>query len=396
MMKLRPIPDEGELPDGVYLGLPFERYLAQKALGSSDVADLWLKREGWWWRSPNNPFARKLDTKATVFGSAAHCAFFEGPGPFAERFAVAPDKRAFPDLLETSDEILSALEAGGHQLPPKRASKADVVEYASVYLPSRHIWDAIMANFTKRAGKKGILTAEEKFHLDVMLEAAMADPDMAAMVAADGEGVPLTEVSVFLTLADGLRLRFRFDTLLPTINGDLKTIDNFREEDLAFAIGKQIGEGALDVQAAMSFMVRRYVYAFVDAGRVYGGTQEEVDWLARFPKEAPLDAGERPGWAWRWLFYQKPSDLGRAPVIFPVTMDFGGAAHVDGWRKVLTALAFYRRQRDTVGLDKPWTRVAPAHVLDDAGGGSSTIAIPHWYARPQRVEGEDEGLTWRT
>lgn len=392
-MKVKPHPARDPLPDGVYLGLSEERYFLQDALGSSDFAALWLKEEGWWWQSPHNPFGQKTFTKATAFGSAAHVVFLEGQAAFDARFFVEPDRRHFPDMLVTYDDIISALEAGGHQLPPKKATKADVVDYAKVYLPGRYIWDDILGRAQRQAGSRTIITAEEKFHLDVMLEAAMADPDMRAVVAAD-DGVPLTEVSVFLTLGDGLRLRFRFDTLLPTLNADLKTIDNFREKDLAFAIGAQIGAGAMDVQAAMSFMVRRYAYAFIEAGRVYGGTQDQVDWLARFPKDAPLDAGDRPGWAWRWLFYQKPDNSGRAPVIMPVSMEFGSLAHRDGWRKVLTALAFYRHQRDTVGLETPWTRVAPLHFMDEARG--SRVAIPPWAKQPMQVDGEEEGLTWKT
>lgn len=391
-MKVRPIPDTAILPDGVYLGLPEERYFFQDALGSTDFGKLWSAREGWWWQSKHNSFAQRQTNKATAFGSASHVLFLEGREPFKERFFVEPDRRHFPDLLVTMDDIVSALEAGGHQLPPRRASKPDVVEFAKVYLPNRYIWDDILAKALRQAGKRTVLSAEDAFHLEVMLEAAMADPDMRAVVAAD-DGVPLTEVSVFLTLADGLRLRFRFDTLLPTLNADLKTIDNFREKDLAHAVGKQIGDSALDVQAAMSFMVRRYAYAHILAGNVYGGTKDQVKWLARFPKEAPLDGGDKPGWSWRWLFYQKPDNSGRAPVIMPVTMEFGSLAHLDGWRKLLHALAFYRQQVATVGLDKPWTRVAPLHYMDDVK--NNRVAIPHWVEQPMRVDGEEEGLTWK-
>lgn len=392
-MKLRPIPESGPLPDGVYLGLSEERYFEQDALGSTDMAALWLKKEGWWWQSKHNTFRERGYTKATAFGSAAHVVFLEGQEAFKARFFVEPDRRNFPDLLVTTDDILSALESGGHTLPPKRASKQDVVDYAKVYLSGRYIWDDILARARRAAGERTTLSAEEAFHLEVMLDAAMADPDMRAVVAAD-DGVPLTEVSVFLTLADGLRLRFRFDTILPMLNADLKTIDNFRERDLAYAVSAQIGSSALDVQAAMSFMVRRYAYAHIEAGNVYGGTQDQVDWLARFPKEAPLDGGDRPGWSWRWLFYQKPDNSGRAPVIMPVSMEFGSFAHRDGWRKVLHALAFYRHQRDTVGLETPWTRVAPLHFMDDVK--SNRVSLPPWVEQPMQVAGEEEGLTWKS
>lgn len=404
-----PYRDEDQLPDGVYLGLSEARYFAQRALGSSDLADLWLLKEGWWWKSRWNPWWKPMDTKAKAFGSAAHCLLLEGVAAFEARYAVEPDPRHFPDLLVTWDDLLSALVAADVPGASSRLKKKDLVDLAKVYLTGRHVWDDIKARFERKAGTRTIVSAQDRWELDVMLDAAMADDDMRAVVTADG-GVRLTEVSVFWTLADGTRLRFRFDSLLPALNADLKTLGNARGT-LDDAVGKRLGEGALDIQAALSFEARRAMYDHIRQGRAhwspdsdfsldpadprYAATmlaQRQMDWLFRFPKEAPLDLGDKPGWAWVWMFFQKAEATGVAPTIFPVWLKFGGKEHADGLAKALHALDFYRQQVATVGLEKPWTRVAPMHHLDTSA--ARQVRIPHWYEQPIAHPAASALLDW--
>lgn len=382
------------LPDGVYVGLPEELYFLQFALGSTDLAGLWLRKEGWWWKSKHNPHLPKARTsKERVFGSAAHALLLEGEEAFAERFAVKPDPRAFPELLETQDDIVSALRETEAPKGYERMKKSDQVELAKVYLPGRHIWDVIDGRFLRACKDREAITAEERWQLSVMQEAAQADPDMAAVMAASG-GVRLTELSVFWTEADGTRLRFRFDSLLPPVNADLKTLGNVGDRTLVQAAGKAISDRALDVQAAMSFWARRRAYAFIGARQVWGGSESQRQWLARFPAEAPLDLGARPGWSWVWMFYEKAdSNVGRAPAIFPVHMKFGGLRHRDGWRKVVHALDLYRHKVATVGLSKPWTRTERMHAMD--AGPLPEIPLPPWAEQPMGVDGEEAAMSWR-
>lgn len=399
-----------QLPDGVYVALPEKRYFQQRALGSTDLARLWLYREGWWWMSRWNPWFADLPTKAKAFGSAAHCLLLEGPEAFNARYATEPDRRLYPDLLVSKDDLISALRPtsapGRHQY----AKIGDLAELAKVYLPDRHVWESIMDRFRRTAGDRPVVSAQDRWELEVMLEAALADPDMRSVVTADG-GVRLTELSVFWTLPDGIRMRFRFDSLLPAANADLKTLGNFRDRVLADAVGRAIGESALDVQAAWSFEARRQVYAHIEAGRIYVTPPEadampvlatarprllhdQVAWLRRFPAEAPLDLGdEGPGWFWIWMFFQKADAGGRAPVIFPLTMTFGSLEHRDGFRKAMGGLDFYRAKVAEVGLDKPWTQVAPLHRF--SGTAARRVSIPHWFEQPSPAAAEEEAMRWR-
>jgi len=402
-MKLRPTPERGLLPDGVYLGLPEPRYFDQPLLGSSDLSLLWRKREGWWWKSRHNPHYVEEKNPARNFGSALHTRFLEGPEAFAERFAVLPSPKQYPDLIRTIPDLVSALYAAEAPGVNPRARKKDLLELAKVYLPDRHIWDVILERFGKKAGGRILLEAEEAWQIDIMLEAALADPDMNAVVTASG-GVRLTELSVIWTLPSGTRMRFRFDSMLPTVNADLKTIDAYRDSDtLADAIGRRIGNDALDIQAALSFVARKAAYIAIREGRVYATdptayqAQEQAAWLARFPREAPLDTGDpgRPGWAWFWMFYQKADKAGRAPTIMPVRMAYGGLRHRDGYRKAVHALTFYERTVAERGLEKPWTRVEPIHHVDEgAAAPDREIRLPIWNEQPMAVAGEESELKW--
>lgn len=387
-----PIP---ALRDGVYLGLPEGLYFGQDALGSTDLADLWLYREGWWWKSPHNPWRKADDsTRETLFGSAAHTLLLEGEAAFAERWAVEPDPRHFPNLLVTVEDLVSALTTvGAPGNPSPRMGKKNLVELARVYLPDRHVWDAIVERFNRANREREKITAYEAWVLRVMLEAALEDPNMR-VVATGAGGVHLAEVSIFWTLPDGVRLRFRFDSLLPSLNADLKTLGNPRDRDLGMATGRRIGDAALDVQAAMSFVARQQLYRFVDVGAVVGGTGEQRAWLKRFPEEAPLDLGERPGWGWLWMFYVKADENGRAPTIVPVTMDFGSLEHRDGYRRAMHGLEFFRAQVAKVGLAKPWTRVEPVHTLN-AAAKERRVQIPSWVELPMSVADEERAMTWR-
>ena len=402
----RDIPAEGQLPDGVYIGLSEDRYFEQDAIGSSDLAYLWDDdtADGWWWRSRHNPYWTRKASEPQDFGSALHAMVLEGRAAFEARYHIAPNPRDFPDLLVTQPQLYSALrEAGAPGIKPKMP-KADMVELAKVYLQGRHIWDDIQARAERRAKGRTVLQSEAAWQLGVMLETAMADPDMRAVATAEG-GIRLTEVSVFWTLPSGTRLRFRFDSLLPAANCDLKSIDNYRPGDrLADAIGKAIGQRSLDLQAALSFTARRRAYAFIEQGLIFTNPepaagapdpQEAAHWLARFPAEAPLDLDGKPGWRWLWMFFQKPDLAGRAPTIVPVWMHFGSLEHRDGYRKAALGVANYERRVQERGLDKPWATTLPAHLLDAAAGPEGQITIPSWVKRPGAVADEEQELTWR-
>lgn len=395
------------LPDGVYIGLPDHIYFQQGALGSSDLKYLWDDKtaDGWWWRSPNNPYYVRPKRNALEFGSALHCLALEGEEAYQARYYVMPSKAQFTDLIETVEDLKSALKASDAPPSVMKGKKSDLVEAVKTYAPHRHIWDDIVAKAERKANGKMVLPADIDHQVRVMVGAGMKNELARGMFTAEG-GVRVTELSVFWTTASGTRLRFRFDSLLPQANTDLKSIDAWRPgESLEEAAGKAIGNNHLDIQAALSFTARRAMYGFINAGDVHiwpeqqpGATDPEKvkAWLQRFPGEAPLDAGNHPGWNWLWLFFQKPTMDGRAPTLLPVWMRFGGLDHADGIAKAMLGIANYEDRVRRFGLSEPWACALDPHHLDAAHPDTAQqIQIPSWIPRPPAVQGAESELNWK-
>lgn len=406
-MKLKPIPPEEQLPDGVYIGLSDTRYFQQQCLGSSDLSLLWDEQtaDGWWWRSPNNPHYRRKPKDALDFGSALHCLGLEGREAYEARYAVAPNPLAFKDLLVSVTDIKSALYANPDAPSmPSRSTKKDLIEAAKIYLPGRPIWDVIEEKAKKAAGSRTVISAEMAYQIEIMVAAGLRNPIMNAVFTAEG-GVRVTELSVFWTLPTGTRMRFRFDSLLPAANCDLKSIESWRKgEALPDAAGKAIGERSLDLQAALSFTARRKMYEFITAGKVWGNLDPQpgatdpyqiADWLQLFPSRAPLRLPDDTcGWRWLWAFFQKPTMDGRAPTILPVWMEYGSLDHRDGYRKAATGVANYEDRVRRFGLSEPWTTSIEPHHMSPAVASELQVRVPSWIKQPTAVADEETELTW--
>lgn len=397
------------MQDGVYLGLPHEDYLAvPDRLGSTDFVRLFSRGPGWWWSSRHNPHYVPKTTEAQVFGTALHTLLLEGRSEYEARFAVKPNPREFPDLLTTAPELFSALEAVEAPGLKARMPKAELVNLAKAYLPDRHVWDAIVDRWARTAKGKLHLDSGDAFALEAMYAAALADPDMREVCEAQG-GVKLVEVSVFYTDARGIKKRYRFDSLLPTANVDLKSIADWRARPFEQSCGARIADDHLNIQLAMSHEARVAMYELIAQGKLFATVNLETiqcdahafalaekiqplaNWLRRFPSEAPLHGAAGPGWCWLWLFYQKP-ESGAAPSLLPLRVLWGDELHVNGWRKLRVAEDCYLENVARFGLEKPWTQVREIH--DTHHKAQRRVDVKDWDA-PMQQEGEAEALTWR-
>lgn len=372
-----------EIPDGVYLHLSEDAYFTQGALGSTDLIKLYQQGEGWWWSSRLNPDRVERPREALNFGHALHSIVLEGVGAYEERFAVAPDRRDYPGLCVTVDDMKEALGSRGVQFKAS-AKKLELVETCRIEAPDVPIWDAIMEDFEASSDGRETVTRDEDRQLRIMADAVHSHPDIGPLFAAQAAHVPLAEVSVLWTTTDGIRRRARLDTLLPTATGDLKSLGNWSGRPLPFEVGKIIAERGYDIQKADHHAARRVAYAYIAEGRIYGATPDELAWLKRFPAEAST-------WGYFWMFYQKPDPVaGRAPILFPVWEDFGSETHRYGHRKAWAALETYRRCMATFGPNKPWTRVERLHEIRE--GAEDRVFLPHWIENPNPAPDEEDAL----
>lgn len=378
-------------PDGVYLHLDFEDYLHEPdCLGSTDKATLWLRKQGWWWRSKNNPYYfRPKSTDEQLFGECAHAALLEGMHAYESRYVVEPDRRDYPNALFTIPQIQAALKAAG--VYPARSStftKEDWAETAEIYLPDQPVWENVLADFRRMtsSGRKGV-PAEADFAIRTMRELAMEEPSMAELLSAGSQFPILAEVSFFWTDESGIRHRARFDLLLPPSTDDLKTMGNWEGRDLDKAVDDHIKRNGLDVQCADYQVARRAMMHMIresEGACIHGGTEEEADHLYAM---AHFDQTAKP--SFNWIFYQKPTAGGLAPVLFPLVEKWGGPYHRAGFRKRAAALATYRDGLERFGLDRPWGRIEPVHYTVEELEPHITIGIYDWGPRDE-APGEQE------
>jgi hypothetical protein len=190
-----------------------------------------------------------------------------------------------------------------------------------------------------------ILTEDADRRVRHMAELVRQHPELGAQMQAG-----LSEVSVLWTTDDGLKLRARFDKLLPRFVCDLKTFGGD-------AKGRTVKEQCLALVAQRHMDVQRYLYFQARcrmAGLpIVGATPAQADWLR---KVATVE-----DWKWCWIFYRRRDDArGYAPIVKPIMRSHFDASFESGRQKVEVALTNYRTFRDRFGFTVPWAVVEPA------------------------------------
>lgn len=311
----------GDLQDGVYVGLPAERYFAQPRLGSSDLKRLHNRPADWWYGSRHNP-DKEPETRSEEkdFGSALHCLLLEGEEAFERGFVLSP----FDDFRKAE----------------ARAWRDATIE----------------------AGKL-IVTPDMHRRVRHMAALIQNHPEFGPAFA---EG--LSEVTVLFTWRD-LPIRARFDKLLPRFVIDLKTFGGFTPgRDLTDRALKIVAQRHYDVQRFLYDRAREALVELVRDGLLFGADRAEAEWLQRVARE--------PDWKWVWIFYQRRDDSASnpaAPVVKPIARSRFDASFDSGRRKCEVAVANWRDFNSRFGLSTPWATIEPMTEPPDH-------AFPPWLA----------------
>lgn len=389
------------IADGVHLGLPFDQYLDEDALGSTDLVTLYSQRWGWWWSSRHNPRRVVKENKSLIVGQALHAILLEGVAAYEERFIAAPDKGDYDDVIDTIDEMKKELTEAGFSLSGMKA-KPDFCDAMRLNLPHVPVWTNIMADFSREAaGGRDIVSADDDRMLRLMHDIATNPErnDNAAIRELFSEvHTPLAEVSVFWW-ENGVRRRARLDRMFPAFDVDLKSLGNPMGKRLDWYIGETIARRYYDIQRQDHYDARTAIIEAIREGRVFGGTMEQRMWLEGYAEMS------RPVGDYVWLFYQKPESSGRAPVLIPV-MDPSWEWEIEGYdsatgaprlgeekqpsqirlsgmTKKAAALDFYIKAVGRFGLEQPWARVEDLHYTDETAArsrGAPRIYLPDWIA----------------
>lgn len=334
------------LADGIYVNLPTAQYFGDDRLGSTDLSILHNRPADWFYSSRHNPHRpTRESTDEMDFGSALHVLLLEGDEAYASAITLRPEE--YPEVDRKGIET-------GVMKPWSGASnwcKAWLEEHASP--------DGL------------ILTADADRRVRHMAELIRNHPELGPPM-----GAGMSEVSVLWTNDQGVRLRARFDKLLPKFVVDLKTFGgdakgrSTTQQCLAL-----VAQRNMDVQRFLYFMARR---AMADLP-IFGATPTQEEWLR---KVAAVEV-----WRWCWIFYRRRDDAkGYAPIVKPIMRSHFDASFESGRQKVDVALLNYKRFTERFGFEVPWAVVEPAEEPADHSFPSwlTDVAEPVTFPEPEK------------
>ncbi|MFC6197858.1 PD-(D/E)XK nuclease-like domain-containing protein [Ponticaulis profundi] len=343
---------------GVYLNLPDSDYFAVDAIGSSDIKKLLKNPADWWYESAHNPhYERSSDSAARTLGSALHCLLLEGEQAYAERFAVEPDPKDYPNAARTVKDLRELLNLFDIEFKAT-SNKPDLVEKFRAYNLHHRSWDLIVEEHRELVeGGMTPLTARQDRCVRHMSELALAHEDIGPAIRGG-----LNEVSVFWRReGDDTLYRARFDCLQPGFNLDLKSMSNWQGRNVAQSVIKQITELEYDLQRVFYDEARSALREHVQAGRIITGAGTTDENLTSLKQIASRDE-----WKWVWLFYQVRDDrTGKAPILVPRLHEPTGTVYEEAQNAIELALENYRDFRDRFSLDTPWHHSEPLEELED-------------------------------
>lgn len=298
--------------DGIHFGMPDKDYHEDPALGSTDIKNLLKSAPDYWFESHMNP-AKVFDedsTPARIRGKAMHAIVLEGLDAFNARFARRPDD------------------------PPGALTPAE------------------KGAITKAAKRDLCGNGEELLHGDVydrVLQARTMIEMHSDLKTAFSGGI--SEVSVFWTRPDGIRVKCRFDYLKPKGFGDLKSITNTKGKDFRQACHEALDYNGYLRQAVHYLDGRAQVPRFVADGKVYG------DHDAALLKKIAI--AKATGMA--WVFWQAEG----APIVYGRSLSYDNSHIVPFERdRIEFAIKRYKECLATFGTDKLWVLDEPITEID--------------------------------
>lgn len=354
------------IPDGIYLDLPMQRYVDDRALSGSAFKTLLTDPAGLWWESDDNPLWVKpspATQRHKLRGSAAHCLILEGEPAYLAAYCVAPEGAltSLDDLKDWMRNARATHEATlGKKLGREEAKpfllgddKADLAARILALDPDAPVW-------TAPEGKEELTRADDAF---VRLAAAFICGDEAYQpYLADG----FSEVSIFVTI-DGVRRKCRLDRTNAKGIVDLKTFGKPPRlgSDLKRHCVREAAFNGADLQAANNLDVLAVAKERFRAGEIKlhqrVGGRDEAQLKARHAAFVAMleqqDADDDFGF--RWLYTRMNGAL------TSIMLPFREGDQMDMARSdIATAVAIYEDMRRRCG-DGIWMVSAGVQEIDE-------------------------------
>lgn len=261
---------ETTFPDGVYFGLPFGDYLAERRLSFHGCKDLLISPLTYW-TNYMDPDREDKDSKAKLIGRAFHTRVLEGEAEFKTRFAVKPEKD--PDYIDGGDDI----KARCGELGLKKNGKImDMCERILEADPSALLWPVFMRDFMKQNEGKDWLTEDEWRNIERPARMIAIHPYASKAFLG---GYP--EVSIFWTDPEhGARMKTRVDYLKVKDLIEVKGFSNPMEKDIDAAVAHTVGSKKYLMQGRVLLEGVKHAKEFARKGLVHGNPDPE--WIKEF------------------------------------------------------------------------------------------------------------------
>ncbi|MDP9112433.1 MAG: PD-(D/E)XK nuclease-like domain-containing protein [Acidobacteriota bacterium] len=190
------------------------------------MKDLAVSPLRFWFRNINPARPKDEPTPQMVFGSALHCAFFEGNEALESRYARRPLKSDYPGCLVTMEDLQRWLRDKG--ITPKGTKKEDVIAQVLATKEPVLIFDLIDKRITEENAGKTVLTAEMWDRLTGCLRALRQEPTVCGLMS-EGQA----EVPLFVKDKEaGVLLKAKLDWKAPKVTLDLKTFAQMRGKSI--------------------------------------------------------------------------------------------------------------------------------------------------------------------
>lgn len=328
--------------DGIYFDLPEAEYLADPALGYTDMKTLARSPADYWWFSPMNedrPVEEETETKKNgkLFGSALHKMLLEGTALYESAYFVMPED---PEgMLRTKEDLSRWLDERNirHKKTEKKDALIDLVLQAPLCdVEIENVW---REKVKEDAGDRTVISNKWDHSIRLMSEIVKRHPQLQNAFVG---GAP--EVTVFWT-EDGVRRRNRYDYLKPHGLFDLKSLSNWQSAEYRTACVNEMRRRDYGVQVAHYLDGRAKLIDFIERGLVYGNKPEHDTLLREIVK-----AGD--AYEFVFVFMQTIGSPRALPIRFPQ----GGTVHGKFQQKIEEAIAVYRQYYDRFG-EAMWVEV---------------------------------------
>ncbi|MBF0213029.1 MAG: PD-(D/E)XK nuclease-like domain-containing protein [Magnetococcales bacterium] len=342
------IPDNTQIPDGVYPFLPHEAYHADPALSASGIKAMHVSPRTYWDRFMNPARCGDNDTKAKTLGRAIHKMVLEGPHEFAKFYACEPHPDDYPGSLISASDLRDKCGYLG-------LKKTGTIEEMSIRLldsdPGLMIFPVIKNGVLEQAAKHGKeILKRDDYQMCLNAREEVQANDAARGLLESG----LSEVSVFWTTSEGVRMKARFDWLNQDGIVDLKSFSNTQEIPVDRAVVMAAANRIYGVQAYIYLAAATAAKELIQSGRIFGGDLNSFEVLHSFAER---------------------QDLPRFHFIFLETGDVNNVL-VRGWpreslimeaseAKASRAMLAWKENMRRYGASMPWGQNEPARDFYD-------------------------------